>query len=99
MKIIEALSTLKRWFDQYDIKPPRITLSWDDPRDYYHFKGEVQHQMLTQQSQLFANSGGQKFNTFMGVEIDVVQPHHCACDVCKAMRQIERQHKTNPIKL
>lgn len=97
-KIFELVAQFSHWFCKYNLKPPRVVLIWDDPREFYSFEAEVRtlsydNKLHTPPHIMLDALDGLPFE-IMGFPVRFQKPTSCRCEVCKLVRHVSNTHGT-----
>lgn len=80
MKILDAIYTLRTWFVKNNLKLPKVTLSFNNPNDYYAFEWALRKDMMNEPMDVYSTvpdaprSLDVGRGTVMGIEIEVKKP-------------------------
>ena len=84
MSVLEAIHTLRIWFIKHQLKLPRVTLTFDEPKDFYGFqyavRNEVQKEQYMYLSQ-FNPALDTTHGSVMGIDVEVKCPRARPGDV------------------
>jgi len=83
MGIMEAIHTLRGWFIKNQLKLPRVTLTFDDPKDFYGFQFIVRNEMNKNGYQFIStpSQADMTHGTIMNIQVDVKCPAARSGDV------------------
>jgi len=96
MSILQAIDTLRRWFEKHNIpiEPSkfRIRIEFDDICDYAHFETAVRRDIVNSPTAWYTSEGkglrGDRIQV-MGVEIICTPPRRgCDCPSCQELYRL-----------